>query len=90
MEQGLKHCERTHRTTRGALASFTRHERSERDPIPNDTGIPATDKKSLIAGEARKEGSSKLAERHANVYENKGPLWKTQERSLNVFENKGT
>jgi hypothetical protein len=32
----------------------------------------------------------KLTERRANVYENKGPAWKTRERSWNVYENKGT
>ncbi len=32
----------------------------------------------------------KMNERSANVYENKGQLWKTRELSLNVFENKGT
>jgi hypothetical protein len=31
----------------------------------------------------------KLNERSLNVYENKGPLWKTRERSWNVYENKG-
>jgi hypothetical protein len=36
----------------------------------------ATDKKSFVAGGAKKN-SSKLNERRGNVYENKGPLWKT-------------
>jgi hypothetical protein len=31
----------------------------------------------------------KLKERCGNVYENKGPLWKTRGRSGNVLENKG-
>jgi hypothetical protein len=33
----------------------------------------AIDKKSAVAGEA-KENSSKLTERRANLYENKGPV----------------
>jgi hypothetical protein len=37
----------------------------------------ATDKKSFVAGGTRKN-SSKLNEQYGNVYENKGPLWKTQ------------
>jgi hypothetical protein len=28
-------------------------------------------------------------EQSGNVYENKGPLWKTYKRSLNLYENKG-
>ena len=40
------------------------------------------------AAEARKN-FSKLTERPGNVYENKGPLWKTWEGSWNVTENKG-
>jgi hypothetical protein len=36
------------------------------------------------------KNSSKLNERSGNVYENKGPLWKTARRSWNVVENKGT
>jgi hypothetical protein len=32
----------------------------------------------------------KLNERTGNLYENKGPLWKTQERNGNLAENKGT
>jgi hypothetical protein len=31
-----------------------------------------------------------MTERSLNIYENKGPLWKTPERSLNVYENKAT
>ena len=31
-----------------------------------------------------------MNERRGNVYENKGPLWKTWGRSWNVYENKGT
>ena len=49
----------------------------------------ATDKKSFVAGGAKKN-SSKLNDRRGNVYENKGPLWKTQGQSANVFENKGS
>jgi hypothetical protein len=37
----------------------------------------ATDNKSFLAGGTRKN-SSKLNEQRGNVYENKGPLWKTQ------------
>jgi hypothetical protein len=36
----------------------------------------ARDKKSVIAGETKKN-SSKMNEQRGNVYENKGPLWKT-------------
>jgi hypothetical protein len=32
----------------------------------------------------------KLNEQSGNVYENKGPLWKTRRSSWNVYENKGT
>jgi hypothetical protein len=49
----------------------------------------ARDKKSAVAGEA-KENSSKLTERRGNLYENKGPVWKTWERSWNVYENTDT
>jgi hypothetical protein len=31
-----------------------------------------------------------MNERRGNVYENKGPLWKTWGQSWNVIENKGT
>jgi hypothetical protein len=31
---------------------------------------------------------SKFKEQSGNVYENKGPLWKTRERSWNLIENK--
>jgi hypothetical protein len=34
--------------------------------------------------------SLKLNELSGNVYENKGPLWKTRRQSWNVHENKGT
>src|SRR5208282_1752385 len=40
----------------------------------------ATDNKSAVAGEA-KENSSKLTKRCGNLYENKGPPWKTWGRS---------
>jgi hypothetical protein len=49
----------------------------------------ATDNKSGVAGEARKN-SLKLTEQRGNLYENKGPLWKTGWQSGNVVENKGT
>jgi hypothetical protein len=49
----------------------------------------AKDKKSGIAGEA-KNNSLKLNEQSRDVYENKGPLWKTGWQSGNVVENKGT
>jgi hypothetical protein len=48
----------------------------------------APDKESVLAGEAKKN-SLKLNERRGNVYENKGPLWKTRRLSRNVYENKG-
>jgi hypothetical protein len=35
------------------------------------------DNKSAI-GRERKKNSSKLNEQHGNIYENKGPLWKTE------------
>ena len=38
----------------------------------------------------QKRGSSKLTERRANIYENKGPPWKTRGRSGNVHENTDT
>jgi hypothetical protein len=47
------------------------------------------DNKSVIGWERRKN-SSKLNEQRGNVYENKGPLWKTGWQSGNVIENKGT
>jgi hypothetical protein len=34
--------------------------------------------------------SSKLTEQSGDVYENKGPLWKTWGQSGNVTENKGS
>jgi hypothetical protein len=46
--------------------------------------------RSLSLEREQEENSSKLKERSLNVYENKGPLWKTPERSFNVYENKGT
>jgi hypothetical protein len=52
-------------------------------------GSPATDKKSAVTGEA-KENSPKLTDRRGNLYENKGPPWKSWPRSWNVYENTGT
>jgi hypothetical protein len=49
----------------------------------------ATDKKSVVAEQAKKN-SSKLPKRCWNIYENKGPLWKTPQGSWNVYENKDT
>jgi hypothetical protein len=40
--------------------------------------------------ETRRKMTLKSNERSGNVYENKGPLWKTRQRSGNVYENKGT
>jgi hypothetical protein len=40
----------------------------------------ARDKKSVIAGEAKKN-SSKMNEQCGNLYENKGPLWKTHSQA---------
>ena len=39
-------------------------------------------------GAEQERNSSKLTGRRENVYENKGPLWKTCGRSWNVIENK--
>ena len=47
----------------------------------------ATDKKSILARQAKKD-FLKLTERHGNVYESKGPLWKTWGRTGNVYQNK--
>jgi hypothetical protein len=47
------------------------------------------DNKSVVAAEARKN-SLELNERSGNVFESKGPPWKTRKRSGNVFENKAT
>jgi len=49
----------------------------------------ARDKKSVIAGEAKKN-SSKMNERRGNLYENKGLPSKTRSQSGNVPENKGS
>jgi hypothetical protein len=54
-----------------------------------NTDTLATDNKSMVGGKAKKE-FLKMTERSLNVYENKGPLWKTRERSWNVYENTGT
>jgi hypothetical protein len=43
----------------------------------------------VFAGKAKKN-SSELDERRTNVYENKGPLWKTCRGSGNVVDNKST
>jgi hypothetical protein len=48
-----------------------------------------SDKKSVLAGKARRN-SSKLTVQCANLYENKGLVWKVRLRSWNVHENKGT
>ena len=34
--------------------------------------------------------TQKVKEQSGNVYENKGPLWRTRAQSWNVHENKGT
>jgi hypothetical protein len=49
----------------------------------------ATDNKSEPRRERKKE-FLKMNDRRGNVYENKGPLWKTGWQSWNVIENKGT
>jgi hypothetical protein len=41
-------------------------------------------------GGERKKNSLKLNEQRGNVYENKGPLWKTDWQSGNVTENKAS
>jgi hypothetical protein len=38
----------------------------------------------------QERNSLRLTERRANVYENKGSLWKTRGRGGNVYEKKGT
>ena len=60
------------------------------------TGSPDGQQKPLmrqagIRGQQRRRPGKGifLNERSGNVYENKGPLWKTPDRSGNVFENKG-
>jgi hypothetical protein len=40
-----------------------------------------------LVRESKKE-SSELNERRTNVYENKGPVWKTFPQGANVYENK--
>jgi hypothetical protein len=45
---------------------------------------------STVYTEWQMEKESFLHERTGNVYENKGPLWKTRERSRNVHENTDT
>jgi hypothetical protein len=49
----------------------------------------ASNKKSVFTGEPKKN-SSKMNELSGDVYENKGPLWKTSGLSRNVYENKGS
>jgi len=65
----------------------------ERMPQAGRIGVKLSchirDKKSVVAGEA-KRNSSKLTVQRGNLYENKGPLWKTWPRSRNVYENTGT
>jgi hypothetical protein len=53
-------------------------------------GARHTKDKKSAAREGAKKNSSKLTERSGNVYENKGPLWKTWGRSGNVYEKTGT
>jgi len=48
--------------------------------------VPQT--KNLSSERKARKNISKLKERNANVYENKGLLWKSWERSGNVYENK--
>jgi hypothetical protein len=48
----------------------------------------ATDTKSEPGSERKKE-FLKMNDRRGNVYENKGPLWKTGSQSGNLIENKG-
>ena len=49
---------------------------------------PRTESSSLHGKQVN--DSTKKTERTGNVYENKGPLWKTWERPGNVYENKGS
>jgi hypothetical protein len=48
---------------------------------------PAAQSRLLATG--RLLGLAKLKGRSLNVYESKGPLWKTWEQSLNITERKG-
>jgi hypothetical protein len=48
----------------------------------------ATDKKSSAQGKQEKN-ALESNERRTNIYENKGPLWKTSAPSANVYGNKG-
>jgi hypothetical protein len=41
-------------------------------------------------GRKRKKNSLEVKGRTRNVYENKGPLWKTEWQSGNVIENKAS
>jgi hypothetical protein len=47
------------------------------------------DKKSTFSREA-KNNSSKMNELSGDVFENKGPLWKTQRLSRNVYKKTGS
>jgi hypothetical protein len=53
-------------------------------------GYPRERTKGLFSVAQQKKDRSKLNERPANVYENKGALWKARELSGNVYENTGT
>jgi hypothetical protein len=68
-----------------APPSVTRYER-EMEKIEKLLGIKAPSWPGIDQGAA---GTTRMEEQSRNVYENKGPLWKTWERSWNVVENKG-
>jgi hypothetical protein len=63
--------------------------RAKRDEKPANW-LTAPRAKSLSSEGEAKKNSLKLNGRRGNVYENKGPPWKTRGRSWNVYENKGT
>jgi hypothetical protein len=53
-------------------------------------GLVAPETRSLLLQGEAKKNFSKMNEQHGNLYENKGPLWKTRPQSGNVPENKGS
>jgi hypothetical protein len=63
---------------------------ADRGPRQDIEKVPDSD----IVSDNSKGGETvenlKMNERYGNVYENKGPLWKTWGLSRNVYENKGT
>ena len=64
-------------------------DRSRRDEKPANRPT-ARQTKGLSSERETRNSSSKSNDQSVNVYENKGPLWKTWAQSCNVIENKGT